>query len=317
MIKLSRTTLAAICVGWRLMYHCQWQMSNFVNLTSHGTMPRMFEKHPTLIPGRQRLSLFIGLILLSLVLKQFVELPTRTLTVTVLGSPLGFDLDAGWLMAVLLASLVCTGTDALVRTHPRAHEVSLRYTFVYWILPGLMGLAAARLLSEPVTRLVWVAGLAATGALLAIVLTAEYTTVDAVAPVYPQARLFLNVVAYTLAFVLFILVYQTRGRSLITATGMLVISFALALDLLWHAGAKLGQTFLLAAAVGLVMGEASWAMNYWQVSAWSGGMLLMLIFYVMTGMASQHLQGKLSRQVLFEFFLVAVVGTVVLMAFRP
>jgi hypothetical protein len=188
---------------------------------------------------------------------------------------------------------------------------------VYWILPGLLGLAAARLLSEPIARSVWVAGLAATGALFAIVLTAEYTTVDPVAPIYPQARLFLNVVAYTLAFVLFILIYQTRGRSLITATAMLVISFALALDLLWHAGTQLNQTFLLATAVGLVLGEASWAMNYWQVSAWSGGMLLMLIFYVMTGIASQHLQGKLSRQVLFEFFVVAVVGMAVLMAFQP
>ena len=280
-------------------------------------MPHMFEKHPSLIPGRQRLSVFIGLILLSLVLTQFVELPTRTLAITVFGSPLGVNLDAGWLMAVLLASLVCTGTDALVRTHPRAQEVSLRYTFVYWILPGLLGLAAARLLSAPVARPVWAAGLAATGALFAIVLTAEYTTVDPVAPVYPQARLFLNVIAYTLAFVLFILIYQTRGRSLITATAMLVISFALALDLLWYAGNKLGQTFLLAAAVGLVLGEASWAMNYWQVSAWSGGMLLMLIFYVMTGIASQHLQGKLSRQVLFEFVVVAVVGMAVLMVFHP
>jgi hypothetical protein len=277
----------------------------------------MFEKRPILIPGSQRLSVFIGLILLSLVLSQLVELPTRTLAVSVFGSPLGIDLDAGWLMAVLLASLVCTGTDALVRTHPRAQEVSLRYTFVYWILPGLMGLAAARLLAGPVARPVWAAGLAITGALFAVVLTAEYTTVDPVAPIYPQARLFLNVIAYTLAFVLFILIYQTRGRSLITATAMLVISFALALDLLWHAGAKLDQTFLLAAGVGLVLGEASWAMNYWQISAWSGGMLLMLIFYVMTGIASQHLQGKLSRQVLFEFFVVAAVGTAVLMVFRP
>jgi len=280
-------------------------------------MPRMFERRPTLIPGRQRLSVFIGLILLCLVLTQFIELPTRSLAVTVFGSPLGVDLDAGWLMAVLLASLVCTGTDALVRTHPRAQEVGLQYTFVYWVVPGLLAVATARLLSEPMARSVWVAGLAATGGLFAIVLTAEYTTVDPVAPIYPQARLFLNVIAYTLAFVVFILIYQTRGRSLVTATTMLVTSFALALDLLWYAGAKLGQTFLLAAAVGMVLGEASWAMNYWQLSAWSAGLLLMLVFYVMTGIASQHLQGRLSRQVLFEFLVVAVVGIAVLMVFHP
>ena len=277
----------------------------------------MFEKHPTLIPGRQRLSVFVGLILSSLVLTKFIELPTRTFAVDVFGSELGVDLDAAWLMAVLLAGLVCTGTDALIRTHPRAHELGLRFTFVYWILPGLLGLIAARLLSEAPTRTIWAAGLAATGLLFVVVLIAEYTTVDPLAPVYPQARLFLNIVAYALAFALFILVYQTRGRSLITATALLVISFALALDLLWGTEAQPGHKAMLAAAVGLILGESSWAMNYWQISAWSGGIVLMLIFYVMTGLASQHLQGKLTRRVLFEFFLVAMVGIAVLMAFHP
>ena len=280
-------------------------------------MPRMYEKHPTLIPGRQRLSAFVGLILLSLVLAQFIELPTRTFAINVFGSELGMDLSAGWLIAVLLAGLVCTGTDALVRTHPRVQELGLRFTFVYWILPGLMGLAAARLLSEAPTRIIWAAGLAATGLLFVVVLIAEYTTVDPLAPVYPQARLFLNIVAYALAFTLFILVYQTRGRSLITATAMLVISFALALDLLWGTEAAPGHKTMLAATVGMILGESSWAMNYWQISAWSGGILLMLIFYVMTGLAQQHLQGKLSRRVLVEFLVVAIGGIVVLMVFQP
>ena len=57
-------------------------------------------------------------------------------------------------------------------------------------------------------------------------------SVDALAPSYPQARLFLNVFAYAIAFVVFNLVYQTRGRSLVTATATLIIAFALALDAL-------------------------------------------------------------------------------------
>jgi hypothetical protein len=279
----------------------------------------VFDKHPTLIPGRQRLSVFVGLVLLSLVLTQFVELPTRPVAISVFGSPLGLELSGGWLMAILLASLACTGTDALVRTHPRAREVSLRHTFVYWIQPGLLGLATARLLALAPTRLLWAAGLIATGLLFVGVLVAEYTTVDPLAPAYSQARLLLNVIAYALAFALFVIVYQTRGRSLITATAMLVISFTLALDLLWSAvttrGA--GHTTMLAATVGMIVGECSWAMNYWQISEWSGGMLLLLIFYMMTGIASQHLQDRLSRHVLIEFVVVAVMGIAVLLMFHP
>ena len=277
----------------------------------------MFDRHPTLIPGRQHLSVLVGLVLLSLVLTQFIDLPTRTVGISALGSPLGFEISSGWLMAALLAGLACTGTDAIVRTHPRAREVSLRHTFVYWIQPGLVGLAAARLLSLSPTRAIWLAGLAATGLIFVIVLIAEYTTVDRLAPSYSQARLLLNAFAYSLAFALYVIVYQSHGRSLITATTVLVSSFALALDLFWGAGAELGRATALAGAVGLVLGQCDWAMNYWRISAWSGGMLLLLIFYVMTGIAAQHVQGRLTRHVLVEFAVVAVSGIAVVLVLRP
>ena len=277
----------------------------------------MFERHLTQIPGRQRLSVLIGMILLSLVLTQFIELPTRTLAVSVFGSPLGVDLSSEWLMAVLLAGLACTGTDALVRTHPHARQVGLSYTFVYWALPGLLGLVTAQLLALAPTRTIWIAGLVGTGLLFAVVLTAEYTTIDPLAPAYSQARLLLNTIAYAVAFALFVIVYETRSRSLITVTATLMISFALALDLLWSSSAKAGRTATLAGAVALIMGECNWAMNYWQISSWSGGIVLLLIFYVMTGIATLHLQGRLNRHVLIEFAVVAIVGLLVLLVCHP
>jgi len=82
-------------------------------------MRACFEKHPTLIPGRQRLSLFIASSCFA-----WFDAACRVAHAQAGGdslcSPLGIDLDAGWLMAVLLASLVCTGTDALdalIRAH--------------------------------------------------------------------------------------------------------------------------------------------------------------------------------------------------------
>ncbi len=277
----------------------------------------MFERHLAQIPGRQRLSVLIGMILLSLVLTQFIELPTRTLAVSVFGSPLGVDLSSEWLMAVLLAGLACTGTDALVRTHPHARQVGLSHTFVYWALPGFLGLVTAQLLALAPTRAIWIAGLVGTGLLFAVVLTAEYTTIDPLAPAYSQARLLLNTIAYAVAFALFVIVYETRSRSLITVTATLMISFALALDLLWNSSANAGRTATLAGAVALIMGECNWAMNYWQISSWSGGIVLLLIFYVMTGIATLHLQGRLNRRVLIEFAVVAIVGLLVLLVYHP
>ncbi len=153
------------------------------NDTPNVTIALMFDRHPTLIPGRQHLSVLVGLVLLSLVLTQFIDLPTRRVGISALGSPLGFEISSDWLMAALLAGLACTGTDAIVRTHPRAREVSLQHTFVYWIQPGLVGLAAARMLSLSPTRAIWLAGLAATGLIFVVVLIAEYTTVDRLSPI--------------------------------------------------------------------------------------------------------------------------------------
>jgi len=48
-----------------------------------------------------------------------------------------------------------------------------------------------------------------------------------------------------------------------------------------------------------------------------GGLLLLLVFYVATGLANQQLQGRLTRRVLIEYGLVTLVGLVVLLGFGP
>jgi len=74
----------------RLMYHVNYQLS-IDNWTIHTVQCRACLKDAHANPRRQRLSVFIGLILLCLVLTQFIELPTRSLAVTVLDRPLGVD----------------------------------------------------------------------------------------------------------------------------------------------------------------------------------------------------------------------------------
>jgi len=57
--------------------------------------------------------------------------------------------------------------------------------------------------------------------------------------------------------------------------------------------------------------------DYWRISGITGGLILLLGFYVATGLASQQLQGRLTRRVLVEYALVALVGLVVLLRFGP
>ncbi len=264
---------------------------------------------------RERASVVATLVVLGLILAAFLQFPTWTYDLTVLGSPLTINISQMGLMAVLLVGITCAGTDAIVRSHPTARRIEARYSFVTWTLPALTVLLATALLPQAPTQLYQLIGFVATGLILILVISAEYYTVDPSGRRYLTARLSLNAWAYLLALVIFILIYSAKARSLISATGVTVVSTLLALEFLRSAGRGFGRTALYAAIAGLCTGEIIWAMNYWRISGITGGLILLLGFYVATGLANQQLQGRLTRRVLIEYAAVALIGLVVLLRF--
>jgi hypothetical protein len=178
-------------------------------------------------------------------------------------------------------------------------------------------LLAAVLLPQAPTQLYQMGGYVLTGLILILVISAEYYTVDPTHRRYLVARLGLNAWAYLLALVLFVLIYSAKARSLISATGVAVVGTLLALEFLRSAGRGFSRTALYALIAGLSTGEIIWAMNYWRVSGVTGGLILLLGFYVATGLANQQLQGRLTRRVLVEYAIVALLGLVVLLRFGP
>ncbi len=263
----------------------------------------------------ERLSLTVSLVLLGLIFFLVIELPTRSFSFSILGSPLSIQLSETWLMAALLVGLVCFGSDAALRTHPRAYGE--RHPFVFWILPGLSVLLAALGLPLAPDRLYWLGGLVLTALFLSLVIVAEYHTVDPLAPHYGAARLILDISVYAVALALFVIIYSSKARSLISATITLATSALLTLELLHGARYKLRKTGLYALVSGVVMGEAVWALNYGKMDGLHGGLLLLLIFYLISGLARQGLLGRLNRRTLIEFGLVALIGLALLVGYTP
>jgi hypothetical protein len=126
----------------------------------------------------------------------------------------------------------------------------------------------------------------------------------------------LNIWAYVLAAVVFVLIYSAKARSLLSATGVTLVSTLLALELLRGAGRDFAHTALYALIAGLITGEIIWAMNYWRIQGVTGGLILLLGFYVASGLANQQLQGRLTRRVLLEYGIVALIGLMVLLRFQ-
>jgi len=259
----------------------------------------------------------VSLIVLGLVFLPEIELPTRAFSFHVLGSLASIRLSATWLMAALLASLACTGTDSLVRSHPLIRRGEIRYTFAFWALPGLSVVVATLLLPLAPNQPCWLSGLALTALLLLLIAVAQYHTVDPTDPGYRLARLALNIFVYLVAVGLFTLIYGSKARSLLSATTTAAVGSLLALELLRGVHHNLGLTGLYALFTGLALGEITWALNYWTVGWLTGGLLLLLVFYLVTGLSREGLLRKLNRRVLVEFALVALVSLGLIIRYRP
>lgn len=265
----------------------------------------------------------MSLIVLGLAFTPEMELPTRTFSFYVLGSLASIRLSATWLMAALLASLACTGTDSLVRSHPLARWGEIRYTFTFWALPALSVVMATLLLSLAHNGAVapfrpyWLGGLALTALLLLLIAVAQYHTVDPTDPGYSLACLALNIFVYVIALGLFTLIYGSKTRSLFSATTTAAVGGLLALELLRGVHHNLRLIGLYALIASLALGEITWALNYWTVGRLTGGLLLLLIFYLVTGLSRERLLRRLDRRALVEFALVALVGLGFLIRYRP
>jgi len=271
----------------------------------------MAERIPRL--NRDRLSVLIALILLTSVLFRFVQLPQVTRRFHLLGSPLEVNLTGTGLLVVLVGGLAAMGARYILAAHPDAPDRLPRPLVFSWVLPGLMGGMAAYLVELAPTEVVWGGGLLMAMVLIGLAVAAEFAALSPRHPAATRARLGLNILAYLLAMVFFYLIYRTRARSLVTATEVTLVAFLIALDLLGVAETRAARVILYSAVVGLVVGEATWALNYWRLDNWTASLLLLLFFYLATGIAQQYLLDRLKPAVLLEFGLVtAAVLTLVL-----
>jgi hypothetical protein len=225
-----------------------------------------------------------------------------------LGSALTVTITADSLLIVLMPVLACAGADWLLRAHPEVRAGEVPFLFPFWIAPAFAALALAVLLTRIPNWPLWVLTLGLGTVLIVVMLAAEYVGLSPGARGYAMSRLALTAVTYAIAFGLFTLVYSARERSIVSATLTFVIAAGLALDLLAPHIIGLRSAGAFALVTGLVCAQATWALNYWNVSNWSAGVLLLAVFYLLVGLAQQHVQDHISPMILVEFGVVLAVA---------
>jgi hypothetical protein len=237
------------------------------------------------------------------------------------------------LMGLILVALAAAGALwvrglALSKggTHVAGPRIPVLGVPIEIVLPSLLAAGSVLFLQLFESGLIQTAVLLLAGAAFAGVLWAQvhsHFTGDAH---FALAQTVLNVVVHLAAFLLFSVIYGMKIRSLFSATAIALVTALLLFELLsrdaaWHEAMGLlvegrqGTLRLLALVGGLVAGELTWGLNYWAaLSTLVGGAFLLVVFYVVHGIASSYVDRRLSRQVIMEFGTVGVVGLAAVLA---
>jgi hypothetical protein len=269
---------------------------------------------------RDRISVATWPVILGLALSLFVRLPTLEFSFVAFGSPATIPLTGTVAVAFALAVLAASGAESVVSAHPSLATVSLRKrgrTLPYWALPMGLTIIITMLLTRLPTPLIQVLALLLSSGLFILAFFSLYMTVEPGQQGFRRSRLVLNLLTYAAAVVLFLFVYQTRARSLVSATLVAVTAMLLAVELLRSSTQSTATVLNYGAAVGLILGQVTWALNYWPLPNLTAGLLLLLIFYILVSFAQSGLQGRLTARVVWEFVVVAVAALILLGIFGP
>lgn len=267
---------------------------------------------------RDRISVATWVVVAGLTASLIFEPPVIRWSFWALGSPVSILITNTIWAAVFVAAVAAAGAQSVVTVHPEAaggwHSGR---TWSFWALPMAITSIAIVLLPAAPSPLLQAIGVLITGGLVALAYDGLYATVERNRPGYRRARLLLDMLAYGSALLLFLFVYQTRTRSLLSGSLVAVTAMLLAVEILRTATDRGSIALIYGGIVGLVLGEVTWALNYWLLPGLTGGLLLLLIFYLMVGIAQQGLQGRLTRRVLLEFGIFALIALILIAVVSP
>jgi hypothetical protein len=219
---------------------------------------------------------------------------------------------------ILLALTVLMGlaTDGIIRSHPRGEFHTIADTSPYLFVPVLFTLSSGLFL-EDVVLSYWAApAVLGAAALMGVAVYAEYHSIDADAREFPIAHFLLNVVTYLTAFGFYAVVYGFDVDLLPAAFAVGLVSMLLAIELFREAEADAMRALVFAGVIGVIVAEARWVLYFIPLEGFLAGVLILLIFYLTTGVISHYLTDHLEHTVLLEFALVTAAGLAIVIGGR-
>ena len=248
------------------------------------------------LPSVNQLSMIVVVILFGYLILPYLELPLQEFTLRFLGFELIYELEVRSLIAILLAGLAAVGTNWLLSEHPYYHGQSL---LLHAILPALTAWVATIPLSQIAPSMRWWGLFFMAAALLMIVFTAEYISLDPRDKRYSFATMGLTALSFGLYLFLAISMRGGEYRLLVSSTSLAVVSFPITLRTLYL---RLNgeRHFDWAIGISLVIGQVAVGLHYLPISPILFSVIMVALAYALVDAAEAVIQERPLRRVWIE-----------------
>ncbi len=236
-----------------------------------------------------------------------------------IASFLAIEPTQDWIL-LLVTGLTALGMSAILRTEapggaqPLEGQPDPADTIFSLIIPVLWVFGAG-LLAEEVAGGFWsLAAALAIAVGLGAIVRAETTSLDPEAEWYQGARFALNAVAYAIAFALFAFPYAAGLDRLPASLFVGVAAALMSIELMREAPTPPIQVLVIASVAGLLLAEARWALYFLPLDEFLAATLLLLTFYIATGVLQSQLLSRLTPSAAMEYAVVGATGSFVVFA---
>ena len=255
------------------------------------------------LPDTDKLSVLAAIILLAYGLARFVNFPSNEIAIQLPGIYLNYRFDARTVVAFLVAGLTASGADWLLRQHP---ALQARTTVEHWLLPAL----TAWVIGFPLFQLPlgpgWWLGFALGGALLMLVLVAEYITIDPDDIRHPVATAGLTAVAFALYLILAISIRSAGTRLFLIVPALTFAGGLVSLRTL-HLRLHGRWAFVECGVITLLLGQIAAALYYMPLLPVPFGLVMLGFAYGLTSLMANIAARESYRQAMIEPALILIV----------
>ncbi len=216
--------------------------------------------------------------------------------------------EQAWILW-LTAALIALAVDGIVRGSPAWEGDGAFAGAVYTVLPVVTVVGASLFVDHALDG--YARPLTAAGGALVVGVTVfgEYQTVNYGSRMYGAMRLVLAVITYLAAFAVYAVVFSLDLRLWLSAALIGITSAALSVELLRESRLLGASSILVGAAIGVTLAELRVALYFFPTDGLLAGAILIIGFYLATGLVHHLLDHDLEPATLAEYLLVAAVGT--------